>query len=565
MKKIIVRFETQMLVFNTSENVVFIGSHKECDIVIDHFPTTISLFLADTCFRLMPTESNNKLKFSDWEKSISYGETIGNKIFHIHVHTFEIAQAESDWDFKKLPKNPKGKTYLKDLLQFIQDSLQIDQIALFKKVNDNLIEIMSSGLRIQDKTTFMMNNLLEENPEENIIHVQANTHSLIFKDISNTKDFTLIKNAISDHFSIVLYLTNPTNKNISSSLGKLSTLLFLFSHGISLHLAYQKNQFALKEIEEHDVFFWGKNLDMQKTKKVIDRLIFNDLSLLITGESGTGKEMIARYISQKSGKKLIAINCSAIPKDLAESFLFGHKKGSFTGAIKDQIGKIEEANNHILFLDEVAELSPEIQAKLLRVLQEKKLTPIGGKEISVNFRLICATHKELENLVHANEFRNDLYFRINEMPIRLPKLAERKTDLIDLANYLLNDICQEYNLPKIELDFHAQEHITKYDWPGNIRELKNVLKRSALISDGTDFEIIQTNKGLKAFKAKNYLFERAKENFIKNHLDEVLAVANNNKSEAAKLMGVPLRTFFRMLSTYTNAKNGTNDQVDIEN
>jgi two-component system response regulator AtoC len=216
------------------------------------------------------------------------------------------------------------------------------------------------------------------------------------------------------------------------------------------------------------------------------------VNVSITGETGTGKELVAKAIHMKSNrhkKPFVAVNMAAIPAELLESELFGHEKGAFTSAIARKIGKFEEANGGTLFLDEIGDLNPAIQSKLLRVLQERELQRVGGNErIKLDVRLITATHKSLSEEVRNNNFREDLYYRIIGLPLMLPPLRERGSDVLFLAKHFVDEFCREYQKPPLSLTHAAQEKLQAYNYPGNVRELKTIIELAAVLSNGNEIE-----------------------------------------------------------------------------
>ncbi len=213
----------------------------------------------------------------------------------------------------------------------------------------------------------------------------------------------------------------------------------------------------------------------------------SDIAVLITGESGVGKEVFARAIhleSARAAKPMVAVNCGALPDNLVESTLFGHEKGAFTGALTRAIGKCREADNGVLFLDEIGDLKLETQVKLLRLLQEGEIEPVGSsKTVKVNVRVISATNHALEQRVKEGKFREDLYYRLQGFPIHLPALRERRADILPLAEYLLQRIAMNEGRPHLRLDTDATDWLTRQNWPGNVRELQHLLHRAALMSD----------------------------------------------------------------------------------
>ncbi|MFA9190592.1 sigma-54 dependent transcriptional regulator [Flavobacterium sp. FZUC8N2.13] len=278
-----------------------------------------------------------------------------------------------------------------------------------------------------------------------------------------------------------------------------------------------------------------------------------DISVLIIGESGTGKEIIAQSIHQQSRRKennFIAVDCGAIPKELAASEFFGHLKGSFTGAISDKIGYFEAANGGTLFLDEIGNLSYENQIQLLRALQERKIKPVGSNtEIEVDIRIITATNEDLREAVKNGDFREDLYHRINEFSIHSPSLAEREEDLILFADFFLEKANTQLHKEVIGFSKEVVTIFQNYDWPGNLRELQNCVKRATLLTQG-DFiesavlpvEFFQENRG----KIDSFSLSENEKEAIENALFKT----KNNKSEAAKLLKITRKTLYNKLKLY---------------
>lgn len=230
----------------------------------------------------------------------------------------------------------------------------------------------------------------------------------------------------------------------------------------------------------------GESAAIHKIKHTIDKVAPTDARVLITGENGVGKELVARWIHEKSNRNngpLVEVNCAAIPGELIESELFGHEKGSFTSAIKQRIGKFEQANGGTLFLDEIGDMSLNAQAKVLRALQEGKITRVGAdKDINVDVRVIAATNMDLLKEVDAKNFRLDLYHRLGVIIIHVPSLSERKDDIPGLTDYFMKRIAAEYGQPKKEINKGAMEALKNYPWSGNIRELRNVVERLIIMS-----------------------------------------------------------------------------------
>ncbi len=231
----------------------------------------------------------------------------------------------------------------------------------------------------------------------------------------------------------------------------------------------------------------GKSEQISQIKSMIDKVAPTDARVLITGSNGTGKELVARWIHEKSQRAagpLVEVNCAAIPSELIESELFGHEKGAFTSAIKQRIGKFEQANNGTLFLDEIGDMSLSAQAKVLRALQENKITRVGGeKEIQVSPRVLAATNKDLKAEIEKGNFREDLYHRLSVIVIHVPSLRERKDDIPVLAEHFVKEICEDYGMPLKSFSADALSALQSKAWTGNIRELRNVIERLVILSD----------------------------------------------------------------------------------
>ncbi len=242
---------------------------------------------------------------------------------------------------------------------------------------------------------------------------------------------------------------------------------------------------AQKKKKSNGVKMVGESDSMKFLREIIDRVAPTDARVLITGENGTGKEVVARLLYEKSnrhGEPFVEVNCAAIPNELIESELFGHEKGAFTSAIKQRIGKFEQANGGTIFLDEVGDMSLEAQTKVLRVLQEKELNRVGSdKVINVDVRVIAATNKDLRKEIEKGTFREDLYHRLSVIPIHVPPLRERLEDLPMLIDHFMKVICEEQNITPKKVTEEAFEELCRYDWSGNVRELRNVVERMIIL------------------------------------------------------------------------------------
>jgi transcriptional regulator with PAS, ATPase and Fis domain len=297
---------------------------------------------------------------------------------------------------------------------------------------------------------------------------------------------------------------------------------------------------------------------MSQLMKMIDRVAPSQANVLVMGESGTGKELIARAIHDRSNRKskpFVAINCGALRETLLESELFGHEKGSFTGAYNKKMGLAEVANGGTLFLDEIGELSPGIQAKLLRFIQEGEIYRVGGKDpIKVDIRLISATNRELEQEVQKGSFREDLYYRINTIVVTTPPLRRRKDDIPVLINHFLNQSQHAYLNRGRKVSDEAMQAVLKYDWPGNIRELQNACERLQILSEGHEIMLgdlpdhIRTpekNDKFVEYDPQLPLYELEKRYILK-----ALDFFGGNKTQAATNLGITIKTLYNKLHEY---------------
>ncbi|CBL47044.1 Two-component transcriptional response regulator, Fis family [gamma proteobacterium HdN1] len=291
---------------------------------------------------------------------------------------------------------------------------------------------------------------------------------------------------------------------------------------------------------------------MLRVCRVVEKVAPTAVTCLILGESGTGKEVIARAIhnlSPRASGRFVAINCAAVPENLMESELFGYEKGAFTGASKRTLGKVETANGGSLFLDEIGDMPLPLQAKLLRFLQERVIERLGGREeISVDVRVICATNKDLEKMVAAGTFREDLYYRIGELVINLPPLRERSGDKILLARFLLKKYAGEQHRPILGFSPDAVAAIENYEWPGNVREMENKLKRAVIMAEGK--QISAADIGLATCDALAINLRQIRQDAEVAAIRKALSVADGNVSNAARLLGITRPTLYDLIKKY---------------
>ena len=310
------------------------------------------------------------------------------------------------------------------------------------------------------------------------------------------------------------------------------------------------------KVTEENPYIEGVSPASKKLSKFINLVAPTDMSVLIMGESGTGKEVVAKLIhlkSERRNKPFIAVDCGAIPKEIASSEFFGHVKGSFTGAITDKKGHFEEANGGTIFLDEVGNLSYENQIQLLRALQERRIKPIGSsKEIEVDIRVLAATNEDLLEAVNKGDFREDLYHRLNEFAIKVPSLSERKDDLMIFASYFLEIANEKLHKNVQGFTERAVQKMLNYNWSGNLRELSNVVKRATLLTT-TDYISENELPDFVMSETRHFPTERFSFSTKENERELIIGAlhkTNNNKTEAAKLLGFTRKTLYNKLKAY---------------
>lgn len=310
-----------------------------------------------------------------------------------------------------------------------------------------------------------------------------------------------------------------------------------------------------KKPEASPSFLEGKSDAAKQLYTYVGLVAPTNMSVLINGASGTGKEYVAHRIhqlSKRADKPFIAVDCGSIPKELAASEFFGHVKGSFTGALTDKTGAFVAANGGTIFLDEIGNLSYEVQIQLLRALQERKVRPVGStQEVSVDIRLVSATNENLEQTIEKGTFREDLFHRINEFTLRMPDLKDRREDILLFANFFLDQANKELEKQLIGFDAKVSQAFMEYHWPGNLRQMKNIVKRATLLAQGSfitltevDTELLETT-----MPSTNNMSLRNEET-EKEHILEALRQTGNNKSKAAQLLSIDRKTLYNKLKLY---------------
>jgi DNA-binding NtrC family response regulator len=315
-----------------------------------------------------------------------------------------------------------------------------------------------------------------------------------------------------------------------------------------------------KEISEKYEFensIIGTSPAIKRTFALLEKAVQTNISVSISGETGTGKELVAKaihYNSKRKNKPFVAVNIAAIPRELIESELFGHEKGSFTGAVTRRIGKFEEADGGSIFLDEIGEMDPSLQAKLLRVLQEREVTRIGGNQvIKLDVRIIAATHKDLAEESKTGRFREDLYYRLLGLPVHLPPLRERGNDVLLIAKHFLDHFSQENQMRKFKITPEAQEKMLQYPFPGNIRELKSIVELAAVMAEEQEIRpqdiTFNSTARLESFLYQEMSMQEFMFRIIRHYLDKY----DNNVLEVAKRLDIGKSSLYRYLKEMEEA------------
>ena len=318
-----------------------------------------------------------------------------------------------------------------------------------------------------------------------------------------------------------------------------------------------ENQILRQELSQRCISFKniiGNSDAMQKVFTVMEKVVPSKANILITGESGTGKGLVAQAIHEtgpRMGKPFISINCGAIPENLLESELFGHKKGAFTSAVDDKKGLVPMAHEGTLFLDEIGELPPALQVKLLHVIQTKELTPVGDtRVITVDIRLIAATNADLTQRVKEGRFREDLFYRLNVIEIHMPPLRDRRDDIPLLVKHYIGTFAQESGKAIRDVDYEAMKAMMAYDWPGNIRELRNTLERATVLAEGDVITLHDLPDKLRAIDVEGIAtssLRQAMDDFERDYIQRGLAESKGNKETTAERLGIDLATLYRKI------------------
>ncbi|MDR6299532.1 sigma-54-dependent transcriptional regulator [Mesonia maritima] len=406
----------------------------------------------------------------------------------------------------------------------------------FSKISNKEFDLVLTDVRLPDQDGHIILEELKQNhPHTKVILMTS------YAEVNLAVD--AIKNGAFD------YISKPVNPE-----KMLQTMQLALSDGEEKTPTPKKEKTSENK-KGNSSYVSGISDASQKLNDYIKLVAPTNMSVLIIGESGTGKEYVAKNIhdqSKRAGKAFVAVDCGAIPKEIASSEFFGHIKGSFTGAVNDKTGHFEAANGGTLFLDEIGNLSYELQVQLLRALQERKIKPVGSNtEIEVDIRVIAATNEDLKKAVENGEFREDLYHRLNEFSIQVPPLRNRKADLMIFADYFLEKANKELEKNSVGFSDETSEIFSQYSWPGNLREMQNVIKRAVLLSE----EKLIQKKVLPAHLLEENLEEEKNYSLFKNKNEEELIrdaieKAGGNKSKAARILAIDRKTLYNKLKQY---------------
>ncbi|MFT4927804.1 MAG: DNA-binding NtrC family response regulator [Phenylobacterium sp.] len=413
--------------------------------------------------------------------------------------------------------------------------------------------------------------------EDAIVHLKANPTDMVFSDwnlgtLSGLDLLNYVRKTQPDLHPEIGFVVATAYGSINHAVSAIKAgaddylskpfqrqeLLLAITKSLTARSLRQHNQHLSQQLGEQQnmVDLIGHAPCMQKVFDRIKRVSNTDATVLITGESGTGKELAARALQQLSGRRngpFIAINCGAIPESIAEAELFGAEKGAFTGATSTKIGKFEAAHEGTIFLDEIGELSLSIQAKILRLLQESTVTRLGANnEIKLDVRIVAATHRDLPQRIQDGEFREDLYYRLNIVPIEMPPLRERQEDIPRLINHFIDINSRRYNTPSVELEKTALKQLIDYHWPGNVRELSNRIERFILLGDADELVLGLSGAVVAGSDGSYQLPDEGLnwEDFEKQCLAQALTKNDRNRTKAAKFLQLPYKAFLYRLEKY---------------
>lgn len=569
------------------KKITSVGSSHDCDIVCEQAgvePVHAMIYLDGACCEIEPT--SRKAEVSINGKRIKKKTPIGSN------DAIAMGTAQAFFSVNPISAPPQSSPSedectlqafqkLRQLAEALSGDYSISSI--LTHAIDDVIELVHADkgflLLIRDGKiqSQVSRNFNQESIDDNLFsdsivrHVIETRAPLIVRDALNDKTFNASQSVIDMKFCSVMCtplldrgaiigLIYVGNDNIVNQFKQQHlTALTIFAAQISLILANAilvddltfENKSLTSQID--DLKFGniiGECLPMREVFNTVRRVAATDVTVLIEGDTGTGKELVAQELhrlSNRAKNPFVAINCGAIPANLLESELFGHVRGAFTGAVQTKQGKFQQANGGTLFLDEIGEMPMELQIKLLRVLQERRIVKVGSNTVeAVDIRVIAATNKDLEREVEEGRFREDLFYRINVITLHLPPLSERGDDVILIAKGLIEKYAKEFNVIPRALSQEAILAIRKYRWPGNVRQLENRIKKALILANKPQIQPEDLDLIPEVLKPIMTLAE-AKDDFQKRYINEILELNNGNRSKTARDLGVDPRTIFRHL------------------
>jgi len=572
--------DQSVLYFELNKSLLSIGSKEGNDILLsssDIQATHANLLKKGRGFQINLLDRKAKLYLNKnpiRRGVIHVGDTLDIATFCLTLHEGNPPKEEQRKELESLEK----------LVQFSSKLMEeSDPSRLFERLLQDIVQLTHAE---KGFIVFLKGKKRHIAAAHNIGNNQSALSDTILEKVIKTKESLIVSNALSDSTfgqaqSVVdlkissvmcvpllyrsdligvIYLGNDAITGLFEK--KTLTLLTVWASQASLilHTALLLNELQVdnqnlraKLQEKHSKRIIGSCAPMKKVFHLIKRLAPTDLSILVLGETGTGKELIAKELHELSDRKsrpFISINCGAIPENLLESELFGHKKGAFTGALSDKIGKFEAAHTGTIFLDEIGEMPMNLQVKLLRVLQERKIERVGDlKARKLDIRVISATNKNLEEEIRDGRFREDLFYRLAEVSIQLPPLRDRGTDIHDIALFFLKKYGKQYQSTVNGFAQGTVQSMMQYYWPGNVRQLESRIKKSVIMAE--EDLLTPADLGLEPSKKRDFEpLDIATENFKQSYIKEALEVNGWNKSQTARALNVDPRTIFRYIEKF---------------
>ncbi|MFB6373070.1 MAG: sigma 54-interacting transcriptional regulator [Bradymonadaceae bacterium] len=574
--------------FRLHKRITSVGADSTNDIVLDREgiqPSHAIVQCDGGTFEIKAVDGNAAIRVNGDKTSqatLSHDDRIGLGDVEMTFSLLDSAEDE-DGGGNVVEDELEGYRKLFDFSQHLLDNYELS--SLLDQLLDSVIDITNAdkgflilveddefSIRVaRDVNQETIPDALEHVSDSIIAKVLQKQEAIIVSDAMNSDEFKGSESVVNMNLSSVMcvplidrgsllgliYVGNEHIANLFT--GRHLDLLTIFAAQASLIIAnaimvrdlrLDKEMLSKRLSEMRFGSIIGASDAMREIFRKVEKVAPTDVNVLVTGETGTGKELVAREIHNRSSRfkgPFVTINCGAIPESLLESELFGHVKGAFTGAERTREGKFQVADGGTIFLDEIGEMPLNLQVKLLRVLQERQITKVGSSEPEdVDIRIIAATNKDLERAVEEGEFREDLFYRLNVIMLHLPPLKMRGDDVVLIAKHYLREICDELDVGQKELSSEAVNALKRYEWPGNVRQLENRLKKAILLSDGSVVDA--EDLGLTPEMLEPILpLSEAKERFAYRYVIEALDRNDGNRTQAADELDVDPRTIFRYL------------------